>query len=98
LIARSPSYAEAYNQRAILYWRWGDYNKSITDCEQTLKLNPHHFGALAGLAQCHLHLKRPADALKVFKLANRVNPAMTGVEDNIHALEQMLREERKRKR
>jgi len=98
LIKRAPRFAEAYNQRAILYWKWTEYRRSIADCERAVKLNPCHFGALSGMAQCYLHLKRPVEALRCFRQALRINPNMEGLQESIRALEQFLREERRRKR
>ncbi len=96
MIDKTPHFAEAYNQRAILHWRWGNYKNSIADCEQALKLNPYHFGAQSGMAQCYLQLKRPVEALKAFRQAHKINPNLQGVEESIHQLEEMLRERRSR--
>ncbi len=97
LIHKVPHYAEAYNQRAILYYQTGEFRKSIEDCQRTLRLNPHHFGAQAGIGQCYLRLKRPADALKAFRRAYQMNPILEGIKESIQALERMLREQRRRK-
>ena len=58
LIGRAPHFAEAYNQRAVLHFRMGNLAKSIPDCEKTLRLNPYHFGAACGLAQCFMKQKK----------------------------------------
>jgi tetratricopeptide (TPR) repeat protein len=97
LLLRAPGFAEAYNQRAIVYWRWGNFKSSIADCEQVLKLNPYHFGAQAGMAQCYLQLKKPVEALKAFQQTHRIHPSMSGIEDSIDTLEQYLKEQRRRK-
>lgn len=60
LIEKAPRFAEAYNQRAIVQFRLGDYANSILDCERVLKLNPHHFGAISGMAQCYMKQKSTA--------------------------------------
>lgn len=96
LIKKAPNFAEAYNQRAILYFRMREYQKSVADCEAVLKLNPQHFGAQAGLGQCYLKLRKSRNALKAFKAALRINPNMDGVEDTIRTLEDALGEEGKR--
>jgi tetratricopeptide (TPR) repeat protein len=95
LLKKAPNYAEAYNQRAILFFRLEEYQKSIADCETTLKLNQVHFGAQAGMAQCYMKLKKPKSALKAFRAAIRINPNMEGVEDTIRTLEDVLGEEGK---
>ena len=95
LIKRAPGFAEAYNQRAILHFRMKEFQKSVADCEKVLKLNPLHFGALGGMAQCYINLRRPRAALKAFKHAYRINPSLEGVEETIRALESALREDGK---
>lgn len=92
LLAKAPSFAEAYNQRAILYFRLEKYQDSIADCEKVLKLNPCHFGAQAGLGQCYLKLHKPQAALRSFRKALRINPNLDGVEKTIRSLEDALGE------
>ena len=95
LIARAPAFAEAYNQRAIVYFRLKQYDKSIADCEKTLELNPFHFGAQAGLGQCYLHLRKHKAALKAFRNALRIHPFLDGVADAIRNLENALGDDKK---
>ena len=40
-IRRRPSFTEAWNKRATAYYLAGEYRKSIADCKQVLKRNPH---------------------------------------------------------
>ncbi len=96
LIERAPTFAEAYNQRAIFHFRLKQYDRSIADCEKALQLNPHHFGAQAGLAQCFLQLRRNKAALKAFRTALRLNPNLDGVAETIRSLENALGEEGRR--
>lgn len=96
LTQKAPDYAEVYNQRAILYFQMGEFHKSIADCERVLKLNPYHFGAMAGMAQCYLRLEKPRPALKAFRNALRLNPGMEGVEETIRTLENEIGEEGKK--
>jgi tetratricopeptide (TPR) repeat protein len=96
LIKRAPTFAEAYNQRAIVHFQLKDYVKSIADCEKVIQLNPVHFGACSGMAQCYLNLRRPRAALKAFRETYRINPNMKGIEETIRDLESVLGEEGKR--
>jgi tetratricopeptide (TPR) repeat protein len=96
LILRAPSYAEAYNQRAILYFRMKEFERSVSDCEKVLQLNPVHFGARAGMAQSYLQLRKHRAALKEFRAALRIHPHMEGVADTVRALETALGEEGRR--
>jgi tetratricopeptide (TPR) repeat protein len=96
LIRRAPEFAEAYNQRAIIYFRLKKFDRSIADCEKALKLNPYHFGAQAGLGQCYMQMRKHRAALKAFRAALRLNPNMDGVAETIRALENALGEEGRR--
>lgn len=90
LILESGDYAEAFNQRAVLYYRMGDFHRAIADCEKVLKLNPHHFGAAAGMGQCYVRLKKPRAALRAFRSAYRINPNLDDVKEAIQSLEDVL--------
>jgi tetratricopeptide (TPR) repeat protein len=95
LLDRAPSFAEAYNQRAIVHFRLKQYDKAIADCEKTLELNPCHFGAQAGLGQCYLQLRKHKAALKAFRNALRIHPYLEGVADAIRNLENVLGDDKK---
>ena len=92
LIAKTPRFAEAYNQRGIAYFRLGDLAHSVADCEKVLRLNPYHFGAAGGLAQCFMKQKKLRAALRTYRRANRINPKLDGVRQVIDSLERMLGE------
>jgi tetratricopeptide (TPR) repeat protein len=96
LVKRAPHFAEAYNQRAILLFRTKQYERSIADCEKALQHNPFHFGALAGMGQCFLQLRKHKAALKAFRNALRINPHMDGIAETIRTLENALGEEGRR--
>ncbi len=72
-----------------------EYQRSIIDCDKALKLNPCHFGAMAGMAQCFMNLRKPRIALKSFRESYRLNPNLNGIEDSIRQLENALGEEHK---
>jgi tetratricopeptide (TPR) repeat protein len=93
LIERAPDFPEAFNQRAILYFQLEQYALSARDCTTALRLNPHHFGAQAGLGQCLLRLRRPRAALRSFRLALRINPHLDGIAGTVKALEIALEDE-----
>ena len=91
LIEQAPDLAEGWNQRAIAFFSSGRFVESIRDCEQTLELNPYHFGAATGMAQCHLHLNDRAAALEVFRRALQLNPGLEGVRAHILYLQRALK-------
>lgn len=96
LIARAPTFAEAYNQRAIVLFRLGEFAQSIADCDKALRLNPYHFGAASGMAQCYVKQKKFRAALRSYRRACRIHPHLDGVKQVIDSIERMLGEEGKR--
>lgn len=74
LIREHPDFAEAWNRRAVLYYMLGEYKKSRDDCEQAIKLNPIHFGALHGLGLCHAALGNYRAAIQSFRKALEIQP------------------------
>jgi tetratricopeptide (TPR) repeat protein len=92
LIEKLPSFAEAYNQRAMLYFRLGEFQKAVADCEKVLQLNPFHFGAQSGMAHCYVKMRKSRAALRAFRYALRINPDLDEVADNIRSLEEKLGE------
>lgn len=87
LIARAPRFAEAYNQRAIAYFKLGRFAESAEDCQRVLAFNPYHIGALGGLAQCQMQLDQPREALKTLRRSLKLQPHSQALSDNIRALE-----------
>jgi tetratricopeptide (TPR) repeat protein len=86
----APTFAEAYNQRAIWFFKRGEFARAVEDCERTLKLNPFHFGAAAGLGQCLVKLGKRRAALRAFRTALEINPALAHLHDTIRSLEQSI--------
>ena len=96
IIKLKPEFAEGWNKRATLYFLVGDYRKSLADCDEVMKRNPYHFGALAGYAQIYVRLEYYDRALEYSQRALKVNPNMDGVRRNVDLIEQLL-EQRRRK-
>jgi tetratricopeptide (TPR) repeat protein len=90
LIRQAPTFAEAYNQRAIWFFKRGEFARAVEDCEKTLQLNPYHFGAAAGMGQCFAKLGKPRAALRAFRTALELNPALEHLNETIRTLEQSL--------
>jgi tetratricopeptide (TPR) repeat protein len=87
LIAIAPGFAEAYNQRAIIYFDQGRFAESAQDCQRVLSVNPYHVGALSGLFQCQILLDRPAEALKTLRKASKLQPYNMKFRETIRRLE-----------
>lgn len=74
LVRDQPDFAEAWNRRAVLYYTLGQYEKSRDDCQQVIKLNPIHFGALHGLGLCYAALENYREAIQAFRQALEIQP------------------------
>jgi tetratricopeptide (TPR) repeat protein len=96
IIELKPDFAEGWNKRATVYYLAGDYRHSLADCDEVIKRNPQHFGALSGYGQIYLQLDQPERALEYFRRALEVNPNLDGVQATIDRLEAL--EVRRRQR
>lgn len=94
IIEQKPEFAEAWNKRATLYFMVGDLRKSLADCDEVIKRNPWHFGALAGYTQIYIQLEYYDRALDYARRALEVNPNMEGVRRSLMLLEH-VREQRR---
>ena len=69
-----PNWAEPINKIATIRYIQGDLYGSIRDIQLTLKLEPRHFGAIAGLAQINLALGRYKETLRNLDFAIDIYP------------------------
>ena len=95
IIRRRPDFAEAWNKRATAYYLLGDWRRSAADCDEVLKRNPQHFGALSGYGMIWLQLDQPTRALERFEAALAVNPNLESVQQTIDALRALLLKQRR---
>jgi tetratricopeptide (TPR) repeat protein len=95
IIERDPSFAEGWNKRATAYYLMGEYRKSLADCDEVIKRNPLHYGALSGYGMIYVQLDQPARALEYFERALAVNPNMDAVRNTVETLKALLLQQRK---
>jgi len=95
IIEKKPEFAEGWNKRATIYYLTGEYDKSLRDCDEVIKRNPQHWGALAGYGQIYLALDKPDLALDYFQRALKVNPNLRSVEAAVAELKRLVIEKRK---
>jgi tetratricopeptide (TPR) repeat protein len=92
IIRRKPAFAEAWNKRATVYYLLGDYASSMKDCDEVLRRNPNHFGALSGYGQIQLVQGNPEQAIVYFERALKVNPNIGNVAITLQLLRRQLQE------
>ena len=96
IIRRKPAFAEGWNKRATLLFLMGRYEASLKDCDEVLRRNSKHFGALSGYGQIYIQLGDYERAIDFLERALSVNPNLPGAAMTIELLERQL-EERRRK-
>jgi tetratricopeptide (TPR) repeat protein len=72
--ALAPNYAEPWSRRASIAYRTHDFAGAISAIQETLKREPRHFGALAGLGLIYEELGQDRAALDAYRAALAVHP------------------------
>ena len=90
IVQKAPGYAEGWNRRATLYYILDEYDLSLRDCEEVLRREPRHFGALAGMGMIAIAQGQDAAALKHYRRAVQVNPFLRERQEMIPALEKKV--------
>ncbi|MCO6389188.1 hypothetical protein [Aliihoeflea sp. 40Bstr573] len=86
VVALSPDYAEGWNRRATVHFMMDNYALSMADIDRTLRLEPRHFGALAGMAQILQRSGRKEPALKAYERVLDVYPMMRNAQEQVGTL------------
>jgi tetratricopeptide (TPR) repeat protein len=95
VIARDPSFAEGWNKRATVYYLMGEYDRSLADCEEVIRRNPIHFGALSGFGLIYLQKRDLERAAQYFERALAVNPNLERIEALLEELHELLEQRRR---
>ena len=93
VIEKDPSWAEAWNKRATALYMLGDYQGSQADIDKVLKLEKRHFGALAGQGLVNIKLENYEKAIKSYKKAQEIYPAMQSPKIMINQIEQLIKKQ-----
>jgi tetratricopeptide (TPR) repeat protein len=83
----SPSYAGGWYRRSILRYDADDRAGAIADIEETLKREPRHFGALAGLGLIYEDMGQDKAALEAYRRALEIHPWMDAAKQGVARLE-----------
>ena len=86
IIAIRPSYVEAWNQRATVYYLKDDYARAIADIAEVLAREPRQFGALAGLGLMLQDIGDDKDALEAYRKALAIDPHLENIPDVVKTL------------
>jgi tetratricopeptide (TPR) repeat protein len=92
IVKKAPDFAEGWNKRATIYYMMGNYKASLADIDRTLELEPHHFGALAGLGLVNIELDRDEAALDAFERVLKVDPQSQTAKQNIEFVKQRIKD------
>ena len=93
VIKLDENWAEAWNKRATVLYMLGEYQKSQDDIDKVLKLEPRHFGALAGQGLVNIQLKNFEKAIRSYKQAKEIYPSMRSPEIMIKQIENLMKEQ-----
>lgn len=74
IIALRPQWAEAWNKRATAFFLLGDSDRAVADLAETLRREPRHFQALAGLGAIFRQAGDEKRALAAFRGALAIHP------------------------
>jgi len=83
VIELAPDFAEGWNKRATVRFMLKSFTASITDCQETVARNPHHFGAASGQGLCHLCRGEFREAAVCFRRALEIHPHLNAVRYNL---------------
>ncbi|MGI9463835.1 MAG: tetratricopeptide repeat protein [Aestuariivirgaceae bacterium] len=87
IIEVKPDFAEAWNKRATLYYLERKFDRSLSDIDVVLDLEPRHFGALSGLGMIRRELGDDKAALDAYRRALVIHPFQQGARRAVKELE-----------
>ena len=90
-IELDPSWAEAWNKRATVFYMVGELQKSQDDIDKVLELEERHFGALAGQGMVNIQLKNYDKAKRSYQKAQEIYPAMKSSKVMIEQIEELIK-------
>ena len=92
-IELDPTWAEAWNKRATVFYMVGEFQKSKDDIDKVLELENRHFGALAGQGMVNIQLRNYEKAILSYKKAQEIYPSMQSAEIMIKQIENLIKQD-----
>lgn len=74
VVDQAPDYAEGWNQRAFILFLQEKFDRSLSDLERAISLEPRHFSAMAGQARILMRQGRFATGQAILKQAVKIHP------------------------
>jgi tetratricopeptide (TPR) repeat protein len=71
----------------------GEFKKSQADIDKVLALEQRHFGALAGQGLVNIQLKNYEKAIRSYKQAQEIYPAMRSPKIMIKQIEELIKDQ-----
>ena len=68
----------------------GDFDKSMYDINETLKLEPRHFGAMDGMGLIFMHLQQYEKAIEIYKQMLEIFPNNQNIKDKKKLMQKYL--------
>ena len=90
-IEMDPTWAEAWNKRATVFYMVGEFQKSQDDIDKVLELENRHFGALAGQGMVNIKLRNYDKAKRSYQKAQEIYPAMKSSKVMIEQIEELIK-------
>jgi tetratricopeptide (TPR) repeat protein len=91
LCITEPVFAEAHHQRAIVLHLLERTQEAQAAYRETLRANPEHFAAAAGLGHVYAEHGELLAALQQYRRALRLNPRLTEIREAVFQIEAALR-------
>jgi tetratricopeptide (TPR) repeat protein len=93
VIAALPEFSEGWNRRATVRYYQRDYDGSLADIRETLRLEPRHFGAIWGLGMILGRQRDFEHAILAFERLLEIKPNARDAAPRIELLKQELAKE-----
>ena len=91
VIEMDPTWAEAWNKRATVYYMIGEFEKSQSDINKVLNLEKRHFGALAGQGLVNIQLKNYEKAILSYQMVEKIYPTMSSPKIMIKQIQDLIK-------
>ena len=91
VIEMDPTWAEAWNKRATVYYMIGEFEKSQNDINKVLNLEERHFGALAGQGLVNIQLKNYEKAILSYQMVEKIYPTMRSPKIMIKQIQDLIK-------